>query len=54
MGYVLRREELPNYTYADYAQWEGRWELMDGVPFAMAPSPSFQHQSVSGQHGDLP
>lgn len=49
MGCALRREEFQNYSYADYAQWEGRWELMDGIPFAMAPSPSLQHQSVSGR-----
>ena len=25
------------YTYEDYRQWKGDWELIDGVPFAMAP-----------------
>jgi len=27
------------YTKADYAQWAGDWELIDGVAYAMAPSP---------------
>ena len=35
---------LPNYTYADYVHWEGRWELIEGIPFAMSPSPNFFHQ----------
>lgn len=38
---------LPHYTYADYVQWEGRWELIDGIPFAMSPQPSFRHQRIS-------
>lgn len=48
MGFVLRREDLPRYTYADYARWEGRWELIDGVAYAMSPSPTFTHQCMSG------
>jgi len=38
---------LPHYTYEDYKHWEGRWELIQGIPFAMSPQPSFQHQRVS-------
>jgi Uma2 family endonuclease len=38
---------LPHYTYADYVQWEGRWEIIDGIPFAMSPQPSFRHQRIS-------
>jgi hypothetical protein len=30
---------LPHYTYADYVQWEGKWEVIDGVPHAMSPAP---------------
>lgn len=37
---------LPNYTYADYCNWEGRWEVIDGIPFAMSPSPSIRHQWI--------
>lgn len=27
---------LPYYTYKDYCNWEGRWELIEGIPFAMS------------------
>jgi len=35
------------YTLGDYEQWEGDWELISGMPYAMAPSPSVTHQTVS-------
>ncbi len=38
---------LPNYSYEDYILWEGRWELIDGIPYAMSPSPTPKHQWVS-------
>lgn len=40
---------LPTYTAQDYRQWEGDWELIDGYPVAMAPSPVFEHQHVSAK-----
>ena len=38
------------YTYADYCDWpdDERWELIDGVPYAMSPAPSQAHQSILG------
>ncbi|HRN57836.1 MAG TPA: Uma2 family endonuclease [Agriterribacter sp.] len=39
---------LPHYTYADYVQWEGQWELIDGIPYAMSPSPVPKHQRITG------
>ncbi len=35
------------YTYADYAQWpeDERWELIDGVPYAMT-APQRLHQDI--------
>jgi len=36
----------PRYTIDDYLQWEGDWELWDGVPVAMSPSPDYSHQSA--------
>lgn len=39
-GYRL----LPHYTYEDYLNWEGRWELIEGIPFAMSPAPTLRHQ----------
>jgi Uma2 family endonuclease len=40
-------KHIPHYTYEDYLQWEGRWELIQGFPYAMTPSPSFDHQDVN-------
>jgi len=44
---------LPHYTYADYLQWEGRWELIDGIPFAMSPAPTPRHQMIANTLGAL-
>ncbi len=41
----LAKEHLPRYTYEDYKSWQGDWELIDGVPYALA-FPSFEHQRV--------
>ena len=38
---------LPHYTYDEYCLWEGRWELIDGIPYAMSPAPVPAHQLVS-------
>ncbi len=40
------REFMPHYTVEDYKQWEGNWELIEGIPFAMAPSPFGKHQRI--------
>jgi len=40
-------EYLPHYTYEDYKEWEGKWELIYGVAYAMAPAPMIEHQRVS-------
>ena len=42
-----RLEDLPHYTWEDYTQWEGRWELIYGIPYAMTPAPSIKHQQTS-------
>lgn len=35
-------------TYADYLTWDDdkRWELIDGIPYAMS-APAWEHQSIS-------
>jgi Uma2 family endonuclease len=38
---------LPNYSYADYCQWEGRWEIIDGIPFAMNTAFEVRHQEIT-------
>jgi len=44
---AVRLEDI-YYTYDDYKLWEGDWELIDGIPFAMVPAPTRKHQSISG------
>ena len=48
---ALKIEDLPHYTYNDYAQWEGRWEIIHGVPYAMTPAPNLRHQRISQRIG---
>jgi len=40
-------EPIEYYTYEDYKEWEGEWELIDGVAYAMAPSPKITHQAIA-------
>ena len=45
---------LPHYTYDDFCQWEGRWEIINGIPYAMSPAPSFRHQFIASNiRGEL-
>ena len=39
---------LIKYTYKDYKHFEGKWELIEGFPISMAPSPVINHQYLSG------
>lgn len=41
------KEFLPHYTYDDYVNWEGRWELLQGIPHAMSPMPAPKHQRIA-------
>ena len=43
----LSHKQLPNYTYDDYCQWEGKWEVIEGIPYAMSPSASPTHQRIT-------
>lgn len=31
MSALLKANTLPHYVYADYAQWENEWELIEGA-----------------------
>ena len=45
---------LPHYTFEDYLHWEGQWELIDGIPYAMSPAPVPMHQYIAGSlHAEL-
>jgi Uma2 family endonuclease len=39
---------LPKYTLKDYEKWEGNWELIEGIAYALA-SPSVKHQRTVGK-----
>ena len=39
----------PSYTVEDYLRWEGDWELWDGIPVSMSPSPGYFHQTIAGE-----
>lgn len=39
--------DLPHYTVDDYKKWEGNWELIHGIPYAMSPAPRRSHQKIS-------
>jgi len=43
----VKHKYLPHYTYEDYKSWEGKWELINGIPYAMSPAPRIEHQEVS-------
>ena len=44
----LEQKKSQRYTYAEYCEWDDdeRWELIDGVPYAMA-APTRMHQGIS-------
>ena len=42
-------ELLPRYSYDDYIQWEGDWELIEGIPVSMAPAPMRIHQQIASE-----
>ena len=45
---------LPHYNYDEYVLWEGKWELIDGIPHAMSPMPRPEHQAVAGNlHAEM-
>jgi Uma2 family endonuclease len=44
---------LLKYTYEDYKHWRGDWELIDGFPVAMAPSPKINHQYLTAMFATL-
>lgn len=38
---------LPHYTFEDWQRWEGQWELIHGIPYAMSPAPVPKHQRIA-------
>ncbi len=46
---AIRLDEIPHYTYDDYKLWDGEWEVIYGVAYAMSPSPMIEHQRISSK-----
>ena len=42
-------EYQKHYTYSDYKEWEGKWELYEGYPIAMSPAPMISHQMIASE-----
>jgi Uma2 family endonuclease len=44
----LPRRDIEHHTYADYCSWSDdvRYELIDGVAYAMGPAPVRRHQGI--------
>jgi len=49
----LKVKLLPHYTVEDWEKWEGKWELVEGIPYAMSPLPTPKHQRISLLIGSL-
>ncbi len=45
----IAQKIIPHYTYADWVHWEGKWELIEGHPIAMSPTPIPAHQRVAAE-----
>jgi len=45
----LAEKYIPHYTYSEWLHWEGRWELIEGIPIAMSPMPMPEHQRVASE-----
>lgn len=43
---AIKYDNFQYYTYSDYTQWEDKWELIDGIAYAMSPAPYPKHQRV--------
>lgn len=48
MSFELTIQDIPHYNYKDYELWEGDWELIRGIPYAMSPAPNWIHQEFGG------
>ena len=46
----LSQKYLPHYTYDDYYQWDGNWELIYGVPYAMFPHLCLNIRKLMGKY----
>lgn len=47
---ALATKNTQPFTWQDYQTWPGdeRWEIIDGVAYAMSPAPTTKHQKIVG------
>jgi Uma2 family endonuclease len=47
----LPQRDIERHTYADYCRWpdDTRYELIDGIAYAMSPAPTRRHQTSTGE-----
>ena len=45
---LLPQKSAQLFTYQDYLTWQDdqRWEIIDGVVYAMSPAPKIKHQNI--------
>ena len=50
MGLAKKFDKI--YTYSDYINFpdDKKYEIIDGVPYMMSPSPSVKHQRILGSN----
>jgi len=46
---AIQLDDIPHYTYDDYKIWDGKWEIIYGVAYAMSPAPMIEYQSISSK-----
>jgi Uma2 family endonuclease len=46
---AIKLEDLPHYTYEDYKHWEGKWEIINGIAYAMSPMAIPKHQRITNK-----
>lgn len=51
MGALRIEDAFPRYSYDDYRHWEGKWELINGIAYAMSPMPILKHQKITNKIG---
>ncbi len=39
-------EYIPRFTYKEYVEWEGRWELINGIIYPWNHRPGIKHQQI--------
>lgn len=51
MSTPIKGKRGERFTWNDYRSWpdEERWEIIDGIAYAMSPAPSTKHQTVAGR-----